>query len=196
MGLLYLLCPLVGPQTGAIPIFQTVSEGVFSEVRTVINRLPRPLTSSPPDQRRAILRVGKEPRAASQPREPPIPSPSPTLIRPLDGESPGLEAAPTEQNALRATRRLIARIKCEVYGDVGPTMKWQVLNAEDAQIIEEDTEAQYERDLALFWRWHRKRGTDLEFALQELRRRTESHARELAEENGRSQEAGRDGRSD
>ncbi len=76
-------------------------------------------------------------------------------------------------------------------------MKGQVLNAEDAQIIEEDTEAQYERDLALYWRWHRKRGTDPEFALQELRQRTERHIRELAEENGRTRrEAGRDGRSD
>jgi hypothetical protein len=33
-------------------------------------------------------------------------------------------------------------------------MKWRVLNAEDAQIIEEDTEAQHERDLALFRGWH------------------------------------------
>ncbi len=160
--------------------------------------MPHPLTSSPPDQRHAILRAGKEPRAASHPRELPIPSPAHTLIRPLDGESPGLEAAPTEQNALRAARRLIARIKGEVCGDVGPTMKWQVLDAEDAQIIEEDTEAHYERDLALLWRWHRKRGTDPEFALQELRQRTQRHIRELAEkENGRSsREAGRDGRTD
>jgi hypothetical protein len=162
----------------------------------VINRLPQPITSSPPDPRRAILRVGKEPRAASQPREPPIPSPSPTLIRPLDGESPGLEAAPTEENALRAVRRLIARIKCEVCGGVGAARKLGVLNAEDAQIIEEDTEAQYERDLALFWRWHHKRGTDPEAALQELRRRTESHARGLAQEHGRGREAGGDGRPD
>jgi hypothetical protein len=62
---------------------------------------------------------------------------------------------------------------------------WRVLNAYDAHIIEEDTEAQHECDLALFRRWHRRRGTDPESALQELRRRTESHARELAEENGR-----------
>jgi hypothetical protein len=75
-------------------------------------------------------------------------------------------------------------------------MKWQVLNAEDAQIIEEDTEAQYERDLALLWRWHRKRRTDPEFALQELKQRTERHVRKLAEENEGDLEAGRDGRSD
>jgi hypothetical protein len=76
-------------------------------------------------------------------------------------------------------------------------MKWGVLNAEDVQILQEDTEAQHERDLALFWRWHRKRGTDPESALQELRRRTESHARGLAQEHGRSsREAGRDGRPD
>jgi len=77
-------------------------------------------------------------------------------------------------------------------------MKGRVLNAEDAQIIEEDTEAHYERDLALLGRWYRKRGTDPEFALQELRQRTQRHIRELAEkENGRSsREAGRDGRTD
>jgi hypothetical protein len=160
----------------------------------VINRLPQPLASSPPDPRRAILRVGKEPRAASQPREPPIPSPSPTLIRPLDGESPGLEAAPTEENALRAARRLIARIKYEASGGVGAAMRSRILNAADAQILQEDTEAQHERDLALFWRWHHKRGTDPESALQELRRRAESHARGLAQEHGRGREAGRDGR--
>jgi hypothetical protein len=186
-----------GSGSSSWPYSPNVGEEEFSEVRTGINRLPQPLTSSPPDQRHAILRVGKEPCAASQPREPPIPSPSHTLIRPLDGESPGLEAAATEQNALRATRRLIARIKCEGRGDVGRPMKGQVLNAEDAQIIEEDTEAQYERDLALLWRWHRKRGTDPEVALQELRQRTERHVREVAEQNGRSsREAGRDGRSD
>jgi hypothetical protein len=71
-----------------------------------------------------------------------------------------------------------------------------VLNAEDAQIIEEDTAVQYEWDLALFRRRHQRRGTDPEAALEELRRRTESHARGLAEENGRSREAGRDGRPD
>lgn len=75
-------------------------------------------------------------------------------------------------------------------------MKRHVLNADDAQILEGDTEAQYERDLALFRRWHQRRGTDPEAALQELRRRTESHARELVEENGRSREAERDRRSD
>jgi hypothetical protein len=72
---------------------------------------------------------------------------------------------------------------------VRPATAWHVLNADDAQIIEEDTEAQYERDLALFRRWHRRRGTDPESALQELRRRMERHARELAEENGRSRKA-------
>ena len=73
---------------------------------------------------------------------------------------------------------------------------WRVLTAEDAQILEEDTEAQHESDLALFRRWHRRRGTDPGAALEELRRRTESHARGLAQEHGRSQEAGRDGRAD
>lgn len=157
----------------------------------------RPITSSTLDQRCAILRAGKEPRAASHRRELPIPSPSHTLIRPLDGESPGLEAAPTEQNALRAARRLIARIKCEVCGGVGPAMRWQVLNADDAQILQEDTEAQYELDLALFRRWHLERGTDPEVALQELRRRTNSHAHEVGRgERRRRQEAGRDRRPD
>ena len=75
-------------------------------------------------------------------------------------------------------------------------MRWRVLNAYDAQIIEEDTEAQHEGDLALFRGWHQKRGTDPELALQELRRRTESHAHELAERNGRSRETGRGRRSD
>jgi hypothetical protein len=64
-------------------------------------------------------------------------------------------------------------------------MKWNVLNADDAQILQEDTEAQRQGDLTLFRGWHYKRGTDPESALQELRRRTESHARKLAEENGR-----------
>jgi hypothetical protein len=76
-------------------------------------------------------------------------------------------------------------MKCEVCGGAMEARKWGVLNADDAQIIEEDTAAQYERDLALFRAWHQGRGTDEESALQELRRRTESHARELAEENGR-----------
>jgi hypothetical protein len=129
--------------------------------------------------------TGRRTRAASHRREPPIPSAVPTLIRPLDGESPGLKAAPTEQNALRATRRLIARMKCEACGGIRRAMRWRVLNADDAQILEGDTEAQHESDLALFREWHQKRGTDPESALQELRRRTESHARELAEENGR-----------
>ena len=91
---------------------------------------------------------------------------------------------------------MIARIKCEACGGVKQAMTWRVLTAEDAQILEEDTEAQHESDLALFRRWHRRRGTDPEAALEELRRRTQSHVRELAEENGRNREAGRDGRSD
>jgi hypothetical protein len=91
---------------------------------------------------------------------------------------------------------VIARIKCEACGGVKQALTWRVLNAEDAQILEEDTEAQHESDLALFRRWHRRRGTDPGAALEELRRRTQSHVRELAEENGRSREAGRDGRSD
>jgi hypothetical protein len=86
---------------------------------------------------------------------------------------------------LRATRRLIARIKCEACGGIRQAMRWRVLNADDAQIIKEDTEAQHECDLALFRRWHQRRGTDPVAALEELRRRTEGHARELAEENGR-----------
>ena len=135
---------------------------------------------------------GRRTRAASHRREPPIPPPPHTLIRPLDGESPGLEAAPTEQNALRATRRLIARIKCEACGGVESATAWRVLSANDAQIIEEDTEAQRLGDLALFRGWHRGRGTDPEAALEELRRRTESHVRELAEENGRSRGAEHD----
>jgi hypothetical protein len=61
---------------------------------------------------------------------------------------------------------------------------WHVLNADDAQIIEEGTEAQHECDLALFRRWHQKRGTDPGAALEELRRRTEDHVRNLAEVNG------------
>jgi hypothetical protein len=118
------------------------------------------------------------------------------LIRPLDGESPGLEAALTEQNTIRATRRIIARMKCETCGGVEPAMKWHVLNADDTQIVEEDTEAQRQGDLALFRRWHRRRGTDPGAALEELRQRTESHVRELAEENERNRKDGRDGRSD
>jgi len=135
---------------------------------------------------------GRRTRAASHRREPPIPPPPHTLIRPLDGESPGLEAAPTEQNALRATRRLIARIKCEACGGMGPATAWRVLSANDAQIVEEDTEAQRQSDLALFRGWHRGRGTDPEAALEELRRRTESRALKLAEENGRSRGAEHD----
>jgi hypothetical protein len=125
-----------------------------------------------------------------------MPLPAPTLIRPLAGESPSLKAAPTEENALRAVRRLIARIKCEACGGVGAARRWGALNANDAQIVEEDSVVQYERDLALFRGWHHERGTNPEAALQELRRRTESHARELAQEHGRSREAGRDGRAD
>jgi len=75
-------------------------------------------------------------------------------------------------------------------------MKLHILNAEDTQILQEDTEAQREGDLALFRGWHHQRGTDPELALQELTRRTESHAHELAERNGRSWEAGRGRRSD
>jgi hypothetical protein len=137
--------------------------------------------------------TGRSTSAAKHRRGPP--SPFHTLIRPLDGESPGLEAAPTEQNALGATRRLISRIKCEMCGGVRPAIRWRVLNADDVQVIEEDTEAQRQGDLALFRRWHRRRGTDPEAALQELRRRTESHARKLTEENGRSREAAHDRRS-
>jgi hypothetical protein len=84
------------------------------------------------------------------------------------------------------------RIKWEACGGVEPAMKWRVLKAEDAQIIEEDTEAQHERDLALFRGWYRRRGTDPEVALRGLRQRTESRARKLAEENGRSRGPGRD----
>jgi hypothetical protein len=85
---------------------------------------------------------------------------------------------------LRATRRLIAWIKCDACGGVRAATAWHVLNADDAQIIEEGTEAQHECDLALFRRWHQSRGTDPGAALEELRRRTEDHARNLAEENG------------
>jgi hypothetical protein len=67
---------------------------------------------------------------------------------------------------------------------VRPATAWHVLNADDAQIIEEYTEAQHERDLALFRRWHQRHGTDSGAALEELRRRTEDHARDLAGENG------------
>ena len=63
---------------------------------------------------------------------------------------------------------------------------WHVLNADDAQIIEEGTEAQHECDLALFRRWHQRHGTDPAAALEELRLRTERHVRDLAEENSRS----------
>ena len=62
---------------------------------------------------------------------------------------------------------------------------WHVLNADDAQILEEDTEAQREGDLALFRRWHQRRGSDPASALEELRRRTGRHALDLAKENGR-----------
>jgi hypothetical protein len=96
---------------------------------------------------------------------------------------------------LRATRRLIARIKCEACGGVRPATAWRVLNAYDAQIIEEDTEAQHECDLALFRRWHQRRGTDPGAALEELRRRTEGHARVVVEENRNSRKAGLDGGS-
>jgi hypothetical protein len=138
---------------------------------------------------RYTSRTGRRTRAATHRRDPPLPSPSHNLIRPLDGESPGLEAAPTEQNVLRATRRLIARIKRDACGGVRPATAWRVLNADDAQIIEEDTQAQQECDLALFRRWHQRRGTDPGVALEELRRRTGRHALELAEENGRGHRA-------
>jgi hypothetical protein len=136
--------------------------------------------------------TGRRTRAATHRREPPTPSPSHTLIRPLEGESPGLEAAPTEQNVLRATRRLIARIKCEACGGVRRATVWRVLNAYDAHIIEEDTEAQHECDLALFRRWHQKRGTDPVAALEELGRRTEGHTRDVVERNRGVREVGRD----
>jgi hypothetical protein len=93
---------------------------------------------------------------------------------------------------LRATRRLIARTKCEVCGGVRSATAWGVLSANDAQIIEEDTEARRQSDLALFRGWHWRRGRDSEAALRELRQRTQSHARKLAEENGRSRGPGRD----
>ena len=128
--------------------------------------------------------TGRRTRAATHRREPPPPSPSHNLIRPLAGEAPGLEAAPTEQNVLRAARRLIARIKCDACGGVHQATAWRVLNADDAQIIEEDTQAQRECDLALFRRWHQEHGTDPGVALEELRRRTGRHALKLAEENG------------
>jgi hypothetical protein len=75
---------------------------------------------------------------------------------------------------------------------VEPATAWRVLSANDAQIIEEDAEAQRLGDLVLFRGWHRRRGTDPEAALQELRRRTESQVRELAEENGHSRDAEHD----
>lgn len=128
-------------------------------------------------------RTGRRTRAAAHRRDPPTPYHE--LIRPLDGESPGLEAAPTEQNALSATRRLIARIKCEACGGVRQAEARRVLNADDAQILEEDTEAQQERDLALFRRWHQRRGTDPEAALGELRQRMGGRASKLAAKNGR-----------
>lgn len=125
--------------------------------------------------------TGRRTRATAHRRDPPPPSHE--LIRPLDGESPGLEAAPTEHNALPATRRLIARIKCEACDGVREAAAARVLNADDAQILEEDTEVQRESDLVLFRRWHRRRGTDPETALEELRRRTGGHARKVAEEH-------------
>ena len=67
-----------------------------------------------------------------------------------------------------------------------PAMARGILSANDAEIVGEDTEAQRQSDLRLFTGWHRRRGTDPDAALLELRRRTESYARELAEENGRS----------
>ena len=103
--------------------------------------------------------------------------------------SHNLSAAATEQNALRATRRLIARIKCEACGGVQQATAWHVLNANDAQILDEDTEAQQERDLGLFRRWHRRRGTDAEAALGALKRRTGAQARELAEDHERDRKA-------
>jgi len=62
---------------------------------------------------------------------------------------------------------------------------WRVLNADDTQIIQEDIEGQQERDLALFRRWHQRRGTDPATALEKLRRRTRRHVLDLVEENGR-----------
>lgn len=148
-----------------------------------------PLGSSFGKGMRYTPRTGRRTRAATHRRDPPTPSPSHELIRPLDGESPGLEAAPTEQNALRATRRLIARIKCEACGGVRQATVWHVLNAEDAQIIEEDSEAQQERDLTLFQRWHQGRGTDPGVAFEELKQRTGGQARNLIEEHKRDRKA-------
>jgi hypothetical protein len=73
-------------------------------------------------------------------------------------------------------------------------LAWHVLNADDAEILEEDTEAQQERDLALFRRWHQKRGTNSEAALEELRRRTGGYAQELAEEHERARKASSESR--
>ena len=73
-----------------------------------------------------------------------------------------------------------------------PATARHVLNADDAQIIEEGTEAQHECDLALFRRWHQRRGTDPAAALEELRLRTERHVRDLAEENGRGHKVPRE----
>src|SRR3712207_9105739 len=81
--------------------------------------------------------TGRRTRATAHRRDPPPPSHE--LIRPLDGESPGLEAAPTEHNALPATRRLIARIKCEACGGVRQAEAWRALHAGGARILREGT---------------------------------------------------------
>ena len=54
---------------------------------------------------------------------------------------------------------------------------WHVLNAEDAQIIEEDTAG------------HHRRGTDPGSALEELKLCTVGQPRELAEEHERDRKA-------
>jgi hypothetical protein len=79
---------------------------------------------------------------------------------------------------------MIARIKCDACGGVRQATTRRVLNADDAQIVEEDTAAQQERDLTLFRRWHQRRGTDPGVALEELRQRTGRRVLHVAEENG------------
>jgi hypothetical protein len=87
---------------------------------------------------------------------------------------------------MRATRRLIARLALDPCGGVRQAATWRVLNADDAQILMEDTEAQRECDLRLFQRWHRRRGTDPVAALEDLRQPTGRHVLEQADEHGRT----------